>query len=314
MRGRLARAVTAAALTLSIGLVAAPQAHAAFPGENGRIVFDTVNAYWSGQAAVSNLYSVRPDGTGLKQLTDVPDGTAAWHPNASPDARRVVYLYTAPDALDQAWIMHADGSHQHPLVDESGWEARGVSFTANGRRVLYSRCGFYVPGYWTCKIVTVRLDGSGRRVVIGGRWHPSEPVMAPGGELAYVSDKGGFDARIWLADADGSDQRALAPTFGVERLSWSPDGTQLAFTGNFRDGSVFTIGVSDTGPPLAKIVPGSLWPAWSPDGMRIASKVEGPDADLGFGSLRTTLTDGTHPTVVVPAHMGVGFSDWGVAS
>jgi len=99
--------------------------------------------------------------------------------------------------------------------------------------------------------------------------------------------------------------------FGVERLSWSPDGTQLAFTGNFHSGSVYTIGVSDTGPPLEKIAPGSLWPAWSPDGMRIVSKVDPGD---GVGPLRITWTDGTHPVELVPADMGAGFSDWGVAS
>jgi Tol biopolymer transport system component len=258
---------------------------------------------------------VRPDGSGLKQLTTVADGYAAWHPSVSPGANRIVYALSAPDSNDQIWIMRSDGSHQRVLVDEPSWGDDGPSFSTDGRRVLYSRCGFYVGAFWTCRIVSVRLDGTDRRTVIGGTWHPSDPVMSPDGStVAFVSDRGGFDSRIWLADAGGGNQRTIGPVFGVERLSWSPDGTQLVFTGNNRSGSAYTIGVGDVGPTLAKIVPGGVFPAWSPDGMRIVSKVEGPDADSGFGPLRTTWTDGSHPTVVVGADMGVGFSDWGVAS
>ncbi len=300
-------AVAVAATILVIG--AAP-ARAAFPGENGRIVFDTAWTWFNGQG-MSEIYSVAPDGSHLRRLTHMGPEASAWHPAVSPDASLIAFMVSAENSNDQVWIMWADGSHQRPLVDEPEWGDSGPSFTAGGRRVLFSRCGGYVEPYRTCKIVSVRLNGSGMRTIIGGTWHPSDPVMSPdGSQIAYVSDAGGREARIWLADVDGGHQRPLVGTAFVERISWSPDGTQLVFTG-YRDGGRYMISADGTG--LQLVAPHSLFAAWSPDGTRIVWKVEGAEADLGFGPLRSTNPDGSDPVDIVDASMGVGYSDWGVA-
>ena len=305
---RVASWIVAALTTLTIVGTAAPPARAAFPGENGRIVFDTVWAFWNGRADASNIYSVQPDGSDLRQLTDVKAGTWAWHPAVSPQATRITYVVSADGKNDQVWLMHADGSHQRRLVHEPGWSQSGPSFTANGRRVLYSRCGNYVAFYWSCRIVSVRLDGSGTRTIIGGTWHPSDPVMSPdGSRIAYVSDAGGYDARIWVADADGGHRTVLGPDF-MERLSWSPDGTHLAYTA-FRTDGVFTIATD--GSDLQEILPSSIFGAWSPDGSMIVSKLIG--SDEGFGPLHVTAADGNDPVPIVDVSYGVGYSDWGIA-
>jgi Tol biopolymer transport system component len=305
---RVASWFVATVTTLTIVGAAVSPAHAAFPGENGRIVFDTVWAFWNGRADASQIYSVLPDGSDLRPLTDVGPGTAAWHPAVSPEATRIAYVVSADGKDDQVWLMRPDGSHQRRLVHEPGWSQTGPSFTANGRRVLYSRCGNYVAFYWTCKIVSVRLDGSGGRTIIGGRWHPSDPVMSPdGSRVAFVSDAGGYDARIWLADPDGSHRAVLEPNF-IERLSWSADGTHLAFTAYRTDG-VSTIATDGSG--LQQILPSSDFGAWSPDGSQIVSKVIGPDE--GFGPLQVTSADGSDPTEIVDVSYGVGYSDWGIA-
>jgi Tol biopolymer transport system component len=311
MRGGWLRRVAAgiAAATAGVALTVAgwTPAQAAFPGDDGRIVFDTVWAFWNG-AAASQIYSVRPDGSGLRQLTDMEPGTAAWHPAVSPTAARVAFVVSQDGKNDQVWVMRRNGSHQRPLVREPKWSQTGPSFTAGGRRVLYSRCGNYVAFFRTCKIVSVRLDGSGERTVIGGTWHPSDPVASPdGSRIAYVSDAGGFDARIWLSDTHGDHRSVVGPTFGVERLSWSPDGTHLVFTA-FRSGSLYTMSADGTG--LQQILPGTLFGAWSPDGSRIVSKVEIPGAAIG--QLQLTATDGSDPTEIVDPSLGAGYSDWGI--
>jgi Tol biopolymer transport system component len=300
--------VTVAAAAL---MTASPiAARATFPGENGRIVFDTAWTFFNGLGS-SQVYSVAPDGSHLRQLTHVADGTSAWHPAVSPDARRIVYVVSAEDANDQVWIMRADGSSQRPLVDDPAWGANGPSFTASGRRVLFSRCGGYVVPYWTCRIVSVRLDGSGMRTVVGGLWHPYDPVMSPdGSRVAYVSDLGGYEGRVWIADVGGGAPRPLDGTMFAERVSWSPDGTQLLFTG-YRDGGRYQIGAD--GSSLRLIAPHTPEAAWSPDGTRIVFKVEDPNDAFGFGPLRVSAPDGSDPVDIVDASMGVGFSDWGVA-
>lgn len=301
----VASAASAIALTATWGAPAPAQA--SFPGLNGRIVFDTVWSFWNSGDA-SNIYSVRPHGGGLRQLTDMQPGSAAWHPAVSPDGRRIAYVVSSEEANDQIWVMRSDGSHQRPVVDAAAWSSTSPSFTADGRRLLFTRCGTYVPPFWTCRIDAVRLDGTGRRTVVGGTWHPSDPVMSPDGRtIAFVSDAGGYDGRVWLADATGRHRRVVGPNRILsERPSWSPDGRRLVFTDS-RAVAVYTMRADGTG--LHMIASKSAFGAWSPDGDRI---VLVHDPDSGSGPLQVTSTDGGDRIRIVPGSLRPGYSDWGI--
>jgi Tol biopolymer transport system component len=304
--GRIA-ALTAVVVVLASFVTLAPSAGATAPGPNGRIVFDTVFGFWNA-GMPSQIYTILPDGSDMQQLTDMGDGSAAWHPAFSPTANRIVYVVSSEGNNDQIWIMRADGSHQRPLVDEPDWADSGPSFTAGGQRVLYSRCGPYVPPFYTCRIVSVALDGSHARAVVGGTWHPTDPVASPDGStLAWASDAGGYEARIWLQDADGANRREIGPPVGFERPMWSPDGTQLVVTG-YRTSTLYTIGADGNG--FVEIAPGAIFGAWSPDGTRIVSAVDFGD---GTTQLQTIAADGGDPIPLVDPSMYAGYSDWGVA-
>ena len=281
----------AVAVAATILVVGAAPARAAFPGENGRIVFDTAWTWFNGQG-MSEIYSVAPDGSHLRRLTHMGPDASAWHPAVSPDA-----------SLDRLHGQRRE--QQRPGVDHAGrrippaaaWSTSPTGVTAaelhRGRTpgavlpVWRIRRAFYR----TCKIVSVRLNGSGMRTIIGGTWHPSDPVMSPdGSQIAYVSDAGGYEARIWLADVDGGHQRPLVGTAFVERISWSPDGTPTRVHGLPRRRPVHDRGRRDRSAVWSRRI--SLFAAWSPDGTRIVWKVEGAEADLGFGP----LTDHQHLT------------------
>jgi Tol biopolymer transport system component len=294
-------------LALAVGTTA--PARAAFPGHNGRIFFDTLWGVFNG-APSSQIYSVRADGSHLHRLTHEPAGFVAYHPAVAPAALRVTYVLSGPEMNDQIWVMRFDGTHQRLVVDEPAWADSGPSFTANGRRILYSRCGFYIANFFTCKIVSVRLDGSGRHTIVPGRWHPSDPVASPNrSKIAYVSDSGGYDSRIWIVDTDGRHRHAVGPkNILMERLSWSPDGTHISFTDERHD-RVYVVRANGTG--LTRIATDHIWGVWAPDGSRMVSKVTGPHN--GFGPLVTTKPDGTDPVRVVDRSLRPGFSDWGIA-
>jgi Tol biopolymer transport system component len=289
-------------------MIGAPgPAQAAFPGANGRIYFDTIWSYWNfGEA--SQIYSVRPNGDGLRQLTHMSPGSAAWHPAVSPDGRRVAYVVSTEGVSDQVWVMRADGSHQRAVADGPTYSNSSPSFTASGRRLLFTRCGNFVAPFWTCKIDSVRLDGSGRRTIIGGTWHPSDPVMSPDGRtIAFVSDAGGYDARIWLASVNGSHRRVVGPKrILVERLSWSPDGSHLVFTDS-RFVKVYSMRAN--GKSLHAIASNAVFGAWSPDGKRIVS-VHAPDS--GSGPLQVMKKDGSDRRRIVKGALRPGYSDWGI--
>jgi Tol biopolymer transport system component len=296
-------------VTTLVGTIGAAPARAAFPGTNGRIVFGAIRV-GSGR---SQIYSVRPDGSGLQQLTHVPTGSSAWKPHVSADGERVVFVVSTQNQSDQLWLMRWDGTHQRPLTAERRFSpaTNGTAgFTPNGRRIVYSRCGNYVGFYYTCKIVSVRRDGTDMRVVVAGRWHPKEPVVSPDGStIAYVSDKGGYDARLWIVDADGTDRRAINADFRfIEGLSWSPDGSRIAFGGiNVkRRLKVYTIAADGT--DLQPVMPAATFPAWSPNGDWLIYLSE------GRGRFERARPDGTDVSAVVdPSVLTViDISDWGV--
>ena len=77
LMSRTAVAAGAAVMLLGpvVGLVGiAGPAQAAFPGANGGIVFDTAFSHRP------HIFTIRPDGTSLRQLTHVPKGNAAGSP------------------------------------------------------------------------------------------------------------------------------------------------------------------------------------------------------------------------------------------
>jgi WD40 repeat protein len=111
---------------------------------------------------------------------------------------------------------------------------------------------------------------------------------------------------ILIADADGSNQRVLVEAEdGVESLSWSPDGTKLAFRSlSPTTGQPAVMVVNQDGTNLADVTPGvpvggyDEAVAWSPDSLLLAipSPGDGPrlivaNAD-GSGALALDLEIG----------------------
>jgi Tol biopolymer transport system component len=69
----------------------------------------------------SNIYSIRPDGTGLRQLTHDADGTTNnGVDSSSPDGTKLVYVSNRAGASYTLWTMNADGSHPTRLTKTEG--------------------------------------------------------------------------------------------------------------------------------------------------------------------------------------------------
>ena len=83
MRRSLALALTLGMTVVGLVAVNGSMALATTPGHNGRIAFS------ADDGSGFELYTIRPDGTGLVQLTNVAGGALA--PDWSPDGRRIVF-------------------------------------------------------------------------------------------------------------------------------------------------------------------------------------------------------------------------------
>jgi Tol biopolymer transport system component len=216
-----------AAIAVAIAAAVSPSAAvAAFPGKNGRIAYVGVPA---GGSQV-DIFSVRPDGSGLRQLTDDP--IEEFDPSWSADGRRLVFTRFEP-AGSTVFTINADGGDPTLVVDG---DAHDPSFSPSGRRIVYTDGD---------SIRTVRPDGTGQRRLLGA--HPrgglGSPQYSPSGRRIV------FDGRprgkplegIWTMRRDGSRLRRLAahrpPSPDVSRPrpredapDYSPDGRHVVFS------------------------------------------------------------------------------------
>lgn len=238
---------------------------------------------------LTSLYTVRPDGTGLRRLTVPPtrqalggDSGPVW----APGGKRLVFERNLPYwGTDRMHLMSVSARGGAVRQLTTGPFDAMPSFSPDGRRIAFTRVvqSLVAP---TASLFT--MNGSGRHV---------EPLLADGIDLSAAWSPDGstiafsrlestsrplHEATIYLADADGSNLRSL----GQHGLSpaWSPDGRRLAFV-SFDDanepacpaascppsGELYVVGADGSGlRRLTRSKADDEHPSWSPDGSRIA--------------------------------------------
>lgn len=294
--------------------------HATFPGNNGRIAF----------VFGPDIYTMNPDGTDVRQLTNLGPNNGAFWENWSSDGRQLVFSEFPNNGPGQLWLMRADGSNQRLLLGEADYGEYAPSFSPDGVSVIFTRCQNVSNGNG-CAIYRIRTDGSGLTPVTDFQLalNDWEPVYSPDGmTIAFVSySRDGFIAAIWLMNADGSDIRRLTPPeLSAVSPHWSPNGEKLAFRSHCcnpqnndiwvidRDGSgldrVTGTSASDLDIPVAYY---NEAPSWSPHGHAITFDQYDPKTNTvaifvidAEGSSRTQLMkfSAARPRIVDRARMG----------
>lgn len=162
--------------------------------------------------------------------------------------------------------------------------------TATNGDIAYVACEYDTAFGQVCDIWVMGPDGSNpHNITNTPDVSESQPAWsADGTKLAYTRDIGNFNANIWVMSADGSDPQQVTfkdqpDTYAWQGgPTWSPDGQKLAFfrhrpfsyMGDQVD--IFVINVDGSGEmPITNIDPDSIpfdetYPAWSPDGSKIA--------------------------------------------
>ncbi|MBA3415284.1 MAG: PD40 domain-containing protein [Chloroflexia bacterium] len=108
--GRVAVAALAA-LTLVGGWLGATRepAGAAFPGRNGKIVFASDRVTAGNPTGDFEIFSMNPDGTGIKQLTKNTASDSG--PVGSPDGKQITFQSNR-DGNFEIYTMAVDGGNQ----------------------------------------------------------------------------------------------------------------------------------------------------------------------------------------------------------
>ena len=150
-------------------------------------------------------------------------------------------------------------------------------------------------------VYVVNADGSGLKALAEAPSWAEHPSFSPdGARIVWATYPRGCEdgtkARLWVMDADGSDQHPLAKDLLGNWAVWSPDGARIAFSRNEGNGKqpLYVIGADGSG--LRRLTSGTsdVAPAWGPDG-RIyfvrSSKVFAIEPD---GSGLTQVTHGVN--------------------
>jgi Tol biopolymer transport system component len=274
MLGRMrvfARVVVAFVLLSVLMLVAPGPAHAAFPGQNGKIAFsdsrDDPNPSGCGSSCNYEIYSINPDGTGVSRLTTNPayDLFPAW----SPDGSKIVFISTRVPA--GIYTMDANGGNV--TFVRSGFDP---SWSPDGTKILFvpdgGECSVGTGGLWK-----MNPDGTNQEFIACG---PSgfaedseyDPAWSPGGQyIAFGADRAEYD--LFRVNADGSNLITLtdSPNDLDGSPDWAPDGSKIAFARDpFTHEDIWTMDPDGTNPaPLTGDSTPEEHPAYSPDGTKI---------------------------------------------
>ncbi len=207
--------------------------------------------YWD----YADVYVVRFDGSGLKQLTYSPkdDGNASW----SPDGKKILFHSdrTRPECPENDLGCSSDLFSINPDGTDSG-KLLPVSPSYPGRspdgKYIAARREFYDPfrvehglGDYLSNIFVATVKGSDVKNITGELqpglfsdvdWSPTGQQFAFTGitsPLVFPGNSDGYWPRdVYLVNADGSDVRKLpgGPFGMLDRAeAWSPDGARLAF-------------------------------------------------------------------------------------
>src|SRR5215472_15623019 len=218
---------------------------------NGRIAFSQWDLLPGGNlSGHSNVYTINPDGTGLRQLTHVGANQAAGAPDWSPGGDKIVYASNQTGDY-RIWVMNADGSGQARVADDPGFADLDPAWSPDGTRILFSRCDDHLGFILTCDLEVMNAAGGGMRRLAGGHWTYVRGQYSPDGRrIVVAADRGGFLSALWVMRADGTGlHRITRPSLEAFWPGWSPDGRRIVFTDNCCQGgsNIWTVRPDGTG-------------------------------------------------------------------
>ena len=277
-----------------IALVLPAGGGATVPGPNGLIVFR------SDEPQGAQIYTIGPDGTGQRQITNLPGLT--FLPHWSPESNRIVFEYDPPDACANIATMNRNGGGLRILPLANGDICEGSpTFSADGHRIYYE--GF---DGGRDAIFSMALNGNDRRFVSDcAGTGVTDPEVSPDGKMISFTCFSDDGSALFDANIDGGGLRQLVPysTSVGNKSDWSPDSQRIMFISAKEDiAQVNTFTIRPDGTDLFAVTnypaggTRALGNSYSPDGNWILLRIE----QGNLNSLEKIRPDGTDLTQLTP--------------
>lgn len=308
----------------SVGSCSVKAVQRTAPPRNGRILFQ------GNVGPGTQLFSIRPDGSGLVQVTHTPATQAVQGGVWSADGALIAYSHDFR-TRGRGEIARADGTHPHAITPRRFQFAGPGDFLPDGRRLVVSALRADPSSKRRCD-QGMRLVTSGGKVIrnitrhTGGacrneQWDVDARVSPDGRRIVFDAASLGGDA-ICVIGLDGRDRRCLTPrTDDDAHPAWSPDGTRILFQShhdpsrNHTGATANLFSIRPDGSDLTQIthLDGEGFYAgsgsYSPDGTQVVYRRQTPDGtdlfviDLATGQERQLTQLGATVHAAAP--------DWG---
>jgi TolB protein len=242
-------------------------------------------------AGPSDLFLVGANGTGKRDLTHSGQ-FEEFDPDWSPDGDRIVFAKRSTNGLSTnglSWLfgdlvtMRLDGSGETRLTSTPDMSESSPSWSPDGKTIAFEASNDVGDNIYTMPAT----GGSRTRLTPFGT--ASSPTWSPDGRRiafqAFAQSR--LDtSSIFVMDADGGNRRQLTASHWDTSPAWSPDGDVIAFQrrppphrdsrrrnpDTFPNSRILLVSPEGGPPSVVRDLAagGETYPAWSPDGERLA--------------------------------------------
>jgi TolB protein len=190
-----------------------------------------------------DIFTAKPDGSNLKQLTSTPGYDA--EATISVDGKHIIFTSVRDGDLD-LYSMDADGKNVRRLTNELGYDG-GAFYSRDGKQIVYR-----------------------------GNHPRTEAEVARYKKLLAENLVEPNALELWVMNADGTHKRQVTH-LGVASFApyFTPDGKRIIFSSNYpdihsRDFNLFVVNTDGTGLEQITTYDGfDGFPMFSPDGKKL---------------------------------------------
>jgi|GEM_PF-321058 len=224
-------------------------------------------AFQSNRDGNYEIYTMKPDGTDLRRLTNnaFSDTEPAW----SPDASKIAFTSNR-DGNSEIYVMNADGTGQTRLTSNTATDSY-PAWSPDGAKIAFQSDR---DGNW--EVHVINSDGTGQTRLTNNGADDSQAGWSPDGTRIVFHSSRTNHFNIYSMNADGSGQTALnGDSFDYGQPVWSPNRLKVAASSNrdYWGFQIYTMNADGSG--IAKLTDqgyqhyDNSQPSWSPDAARI---------------------------------------------